>query len=225
MPTYSVFYQSYSLDEGVDPSAAVRMSVEEILEAMPRLLLENGDFFGIVEQSGVRLQFMRGNCGRVWMEIPVPKEQGSYGKHSTIERVLETVANLPPSLDSLREGLTFQSWSSEGNSQKLYAVAEEDIEPLAEGYGLCLATDMITTGDRGVGYMYREEPEKDGDSGWRFFCGHESQEYMDDISHSALYDVNTIANYDPDIIPLLDSPPGTAFGRDENGELVAVPFG
>ena len=225
MPKFTVFYQSYSLDEGVEPEAAVRMSVEEILEALPRLLQGNGDFFGVVDQEGVTLQFMRGNCDRVWMEIPVPKEQGSYGKHSTLQSVLETVADLPPSFDSLRVGLTFQSWSGEGNSQKLYAVAKEDIKPLAEGYGWCFATDMITTGDRGVGYMYREEAEENGDSGWRFFCGHESQEYMDEPSHSAIYNVNTIANYDPDIIPLLDSPPGTAFGRDENGELVGVPFG
>ena len=40
-----------------------------------------------------------------------------------------------------------------------------------------------------------------------------------------LYDVNTIANYDPEIIPFLDSPPGSAFERDaQTGEFVAVPL-
>jgi hypothetical protein len=33
----------------------------------------------------------------------------------------------------------------------------------------------------------------------------------------ALYDVNTIANYDPSIIPLLDAPIGSAFGRGSDG--------
>lgn len=36
---------------------------------------------------------------------------------------------------------------------------------------------------------------------------------MDDPDHHTIYDVNTIANYDPDIIPLLDAPVGSAFER------------
>ena len=31
---------------------------------------------------------------------------------------------------------------------------------------------------------------------------------MDEASNHGVYDVNTIANYDPDIIPLLDAPVG-----------------
>lgn len=56
-------------------------------------------------------------------------------------------------------------------------------------------------------------------------AGDESQEYMDDSSNHAIYDVNTIANYCPDIIPLLDAPSASAFARDpETGKLVAVPY-
>jgi hypothetical protein len=61
--------------------------------------------------------------------------------------------------------------------------------------------------------MYREQPRSDHDSGWHFFAGDESQEYADDADNFALYDVNTICNYDPAIIPLLDAPLGSAFGR------------
>jgi hypothetical protein len=39
---------------------------------------------------------------------------------------------------------------------------------------------------------------------------------MDDPDHHAVYDVNTIANYDPEIIPFLDAPLGSTFER-ENG--------
>ncbi len=35
-----------------------------------------------------------------------------------------------------------------------------------------------------------------------------------------LYDVNTIANYDPDIVPLLDTPFPVAFARDDEGRFV-----
>ena len=69
--------------------------------------------------------------------------------------------------------------------------------------------------------MYREAPRTDIDSGWHFFSGDESQEYADDARNFALYDVNTIANYDPGIIAFLDSPIGSAFGRDENGEFLS----
>jgi hypothetical protein len=44
--------------------------------------------------------------------------------------------------------------------------------------------------------------------------GKESQKYMDDPSNLEIYDVNTIANYDPEIVPFLSAPCGSAFERD-----------
>jgi hypothetical protein len=69
--------------------------------------------------------------------------------------------------------------------------------------------------------MYRESPRDPIDSGWHFFSGEESQEYADEPGNFAIYDVNTIANYDPSIIAYLDAPMGSAFGRGEDGKLVA----
>jgi hypothetical protein len=89
---------------------------------------------------------------------------------------------------------------------------------LAEGYGGCIATDMITVEGRKVRFMYRKEPDNDVDSGWCFTAGSESDEYMDDAANLAIYDVNTIANYDPDIIPFLDAPIGSAFEREDADE-------
>lgn len=74
--------------------------------------------------------------------------------------------------------------------------------------------------------MYREEPDFDVDSGWRFLAGVESQEYLDDPKNMAIYDVNTIANYDPEIIPFLHAPIGSAFERDAgSGDFVKVKVG
>jgi hypothetical protein len=36
-----------------------------------------------------------------------------------------------------------------------------------------------------------------------------------------VYDVNTIANYDPEIIPFLDAPVGSAFERENGTGLFA----
>lgn len=61
--------------------------------------------------------------------------------------------------------------------------------------------------------MYRDYPDNEIDSGWRFMSGTESQKYMDDPSNLEIYDVNTIANYDPAIVPYLAAPVGSAFER------------
>ena len=69
--------------------------------------------------------------------------------------------------------------------------------------------------------MYREKADRPDDSGWRFFAGEESQTYIDDPKNTMIYDVNTIANYDPAIILYLDAPPGSEFER-EGDNFVSV---
>src|SRR5205085_3393355 len=117
-------------------------------------------------------------------------------------------------------GLTRRRWRM---AKKKFALRADQIKPLVESRGGCIATDMITVEGRKVGYMYREEPDNDMDSGWRFMSGRESQAYMDDAANHAVYDVNTIANYDPDIIPFLDAPSESAFERQgSSGRFVQV---
>lgn len=88
--------------------------------------------------------------------------------------------------------------------------------------GSCIASDRILVDGVRVGYLYRERPDGTVDSGWRFFSGDESQGYVDDPSNFAIYDVNTVANYDPEVIPLLDAPIGAAYERDPEGVFVAI---
>jgi hypothetical protein len=96
-------------------------------------------------------------------------------------------------------------------------------KPLAVGLGSCMATDRITVDGMLVGYMYREAPRDDIDSGWSFFSGDETQEYTDDPANWGIYDVNTVANYDLAITPYLDASYGTAFVR--NGDkFIAEPL-
>jgi hypothetical protein len=98
------------------------------------------------------------------------------------------------------------------------------IRPLAEGYGSCFATDRITMKGKRVGFMYRQAPVNDADSGWRFLAGDESDTYVTDLDNHGIYDVNIIANFDPDIIPFLDAPALSAFQRrDGSGPFEPVP--
>lgn len=90
-------------------------------------------------------------------------------------------------------------------------------EPNGEG---CLASDKITKEGYKVGYMYREQPDEGKpDSGWRFMAGNEDDEYINDSKNLHIFALNTICNYDKDIIPYLKSQPGTAYIRISNDKF------
>jgi hypothetical protein len=111
------------------------------------------------------------------------------------------------------------------DSAKPFRLRADQIQRLATGHGGCIASDMITVDGHRVGFMYRDEPHNEADSGWRFMAGVESQAYMDDADNHSVHDVNTIANYDRDVIPHLDAPVGSAFERDAGtGMLTPVPM-
>lgn len=105
---------------------------------------------------------------------------------------------------------------------KQFKLGEEDIQDIATGHGACIATDEITVLGKPVGYMYRDEPTDESDSGWCFMSGEETPEYMEDVNNHGIFDVNVIANYDLDVVPHLGAPVGSEFERDEYGELVEV---
>ena len=84
-------------------------------------------------------------------------------------------------------------------------------EPNGEG---CMVSDKITKEGFKVGYMYREEPAVGNpDSGWRFMAGNEDDEYMANPGNHHIFAINTICNYDRDIIPYLHSATGSAYIR------------
>ena len=97
---------------------------------------------------------------------------------------------------------------------KVFRIPGNRIQRLIPDMGGCLASDRITVDGMKVGYMYREEPDRESDSGWRFFSGDEAQEYCDNPDHFSIYEVNTICNYDQAIIPYLNASFGSAFGRN-----------
>lgn len=91
-------------------------------------------------------------------------------------------------------------------------------EPNGEG---CIVSNKITKEGFKVGYMYREQPT-DGypDSGWRFMAGNEDDEYMDNPNNHHIFAINTICNYDKDIITYLKSKIGSAYIRISDSEFI-----
>ena len=81
----------------------------------------------------------------------------------------------------------------------------------------CFVSDMITKEGYKVGYMYREIPDDNvPDSGWRFLAGNEDEQYTDNPDNLHIFAINTVCNYDPDIIPYLSAEYGNAFIRTSN---------
>jgi len=106
--------------------------------------------------------------------------------------------------------------------EKIFYIPRSRIKRIIDSAEGCYATDRITVEGCKVGFMYREEPCQNSfaDSGWRFMAGDEDDDYMNNPENLAIYQVNTICNYDSDIIPFLNSAPSTAYIRDENGEFM-----
>ena len=102
-------------------------------------------------------------------------------------------------------------------SRKKFKLAAADIKPLKLGLGGCVASDRITVEGLPVRFMYRGQPTHPDDSGWNFFSGiDEDDKYTSNPDNFGVYDVNTIANCDPTILPFVDLPVGSAFERLED---------
>ena len=109
--------------------------------------------------------------------------------------------------------------------EKKFKLSADQIEKLIEPMGSCVASDKITVDGFFVGYMYREESNFSADSGWRFFSGTEEQEYVDNPDNLMFYDLNTIANYDPAIIPYLPLGVGSELERGNNNTFRIIKTG
>lgn len=112
--------------------------------------------------------------------------------------------------------------AGEETPRKDFRLSAEEIASLAPGLGACIATDRVVVDGCKVGYMYREEPDNRTDSGWRFFAGDEDEAYTADPDRLGVYEVNTVVNHDPAVLPFLDAPEGSRFERtdDDSFELL-----
>jgi hypothetical protein len=73
-----------------------------------------------------------------------------------------------------------------------------------------------------VGYLYREAPDEERDSGWRITSNTESDEYMEDSNNIAYVSLGAVLSRDDSIIELLDHPEDSAFVRDAKTGLFSL---
>lgn len=101
-------------------------------------------------------------------------------------------------------------------NQKDASAGRKELKQLVDSTEFCLATNKIMLLGEKVDFMYREEPDSDMDSGWRFLSNTEDQEYLDDENNSAIYTLNIVANNDSAIVPYLSYPIGSELMREED---------
>ncbi|MDR0918542.1 MAG: DUF2185 domain-containing protein [Oscillospiraceae bacterium] len=85
----------------------------------------------------------------------------------------------------------------------------------------CIVSTEIASKERPVGYFYRESPNETNvnDTGWRFFAGDETNRDVQNLERLIAVTLNVMCNYDAAVMPLLESPAGSAFIRNEKGEF------
>lgn len=110
----------------------------------------------------------------------------------------------------------------EFESCHIIATEHDDNDNLVEKYiKRCFVTNHVLREGKQAGYLYREEPDNEEDSGWRITANDESNEYMEDSKNCAYVSLGAVLNQDNSFVELLESPVGSAFFRDpESGHFV-----
>ncbi len=73
----------------------------------------------------------------------------------------------------------------------------------------CYVTHRIIEDGEKPGYAYREQPDHEDDSGWRFLIGDESDEYMNDAANTSYIAVGKVLNLDRTLVSIFDEADGS----------------
>lgn len=113
------------------------------------------------------------------------------------------------------------------NASHIINTKHDEDENIVEKYSMrCLVTNRVLCDGARVGYFYREDPDEERDSGWRFTANDESDDYMEHADNHAYVSVGRVLSCDDSFIHLLESPSGSAFTLDpETGLFVPVKDG
>jgi hypothetical protein len=82
----------------------------------------------------------------------------------------------------------------------------------------CFVTNRVLYEGQRVGYLYREGPDREDDSGWRITAGNESADYMNDAKNVSYVSLGAVLDRDDSILHLLEYPAGSTFERAADSE-------
>ena len=100
---------------------------------------------------------------------------------------------------------------------------DDPIPSITEKYiKCCFVTNRILYKGEKIGYFYREEPDQEEDSGWRFMVGDETDEYMDDSENISYVSIGAVLREDDSVVEFLESPVNTYFERNEKFGIIEL---
>lgn len=137
---------------------------------------------------------------RMWVVVESIDGQGGFSG---------TLDNRPHHIQDLQQGDRIHF-----RDIHIVNTTHDDHDNLVERYiARCYVTNRVLRDGGKVGYLYREAPDRDDDSGWRIMAGDESQDYMDDPDNIAYVSLGAVLSRDDAFVALLDSAVGSAFER------------
>lgn len=91
------------------------------------------------------------------------------------------------------------------------------------GEKAALATERCFLPGKAVRWMYREQPDREEDSGWRLFTGEEDDDDLNNPDNTRIVRVARLLDLDPSLLEPLKGEVGTAFERTgKDGAWVEV---
>jgi hypothetical protein len=70
-----------------------------------------------------------------------------------------------------------------------------------------------------IGYCYRDVPENNIDSGWRFLYGDEDEDYLDNPTNAETIYLEQALSINPALDNILSAPAGSEFEWDDEQEI------
>lgn len=138
------------------------------------------------------------NAERMWVEVDRVDPDGRFS--GTLNNRPEWIASLAPG-----DRIDFDA------SHIINTPYDDDDNLVERHIKRCYVTHRVLRDGAKVGYLYREAPDNDDDSGWRFTANDESDDYMNTAGNFAFVSVGLVLSKDDAFIHLLDAPEGSAF--------------
>jgi len=145
------------------------------------------------------------NAERMWVEITERNKDRFQG----------TLDNQPAYISGLEEGAPIEF-------EAIHIIDASIDDPIPDQtlqwQPRCIVTRGILYEGEKIGYLYREAPDHDRDSGWRFLSGVESDEYLDNSENVCAVSLGAVLRCDDRMIDLLGQSAPVAYLWDANSD-------
>lgn len=108
---------------------------------------------------------------------------------------------------------------SEQTLKRMRSVHERYFGEFAE---MAFASNRVFEDGQCVRFMYREEPDREQDSGWRVFAGGESDDFANNPANVSVVPLRDLLEQDPALEELFRKPVGSVFERESCADAFSV---